>query len=531
MSWIQKLYETYEQCAGRGDLSDSAPSLEPICHTSQQAHIEVTIDKKGNFLRANVIPKGQGVTLVPCTEASVGRSGSKPINHPLCDKLQYLAGDFLKFGGVVTSGFASTPTEPHETYLSNLSDWANSSFTHPKVIAIQTYVQKGCLINDLVREKILPINEDGQLLAEWAGDKKESPEIFGIMPNGNSPDGAVIRWRVEIPSEPLPETWKDQCLMNAWIGFYSSQKDSKGLCLVTGEILNLAEQHPAKLRHGADKAKFISSNDTSGFTFRGRFVDADQACGVGFEVTQKAHNALRWLIARQAYHDKKTGQVIVAWAVTGKRIPDPLANSFDLFGVETDKPDAKHEPVSQGNAGQAFGQRLAKKLAGYRVELGSTKEIVVMGLDSATPGRMTMTYYRELSCSEFLERVEAWHKEHAWYQNYGHDFGKEIKFIGAPAPKDIAEAAFGGRNEKLLKSTVEHLLPCIIDGQLVPRDLVESVTRRACNRLGMERKKRNGKTYEDEWEKVLGIACALFSGYHKKRGYQMALELNRTSRD
>lgn len=531
MSWIQKLYETYEQCAGQADLSNAGSSLEPICHTSQQAHIEVSLDSNGRFLRANVIPKGQGVTLVPCTEASVGRSGSKPINHPLCDKLQYLAGDFLKFGGVVTSGFAGDPTEPHKIYLSLLSDWANSSFTHSKIIAIQAYLQNGNLVGDLVREKILPINEDGQLLAEWIGDKKEAPAIFGIMPNGNSPDGAVIRWRVEIPGEPLSETWKDQGLMDAWIGFYSSQKDSKGLCLVTGDILNLAEQHPAKLRHGADKAKFISSNDTSGFTFRGRFIDADQACGVGFEVTQKAHNALRWLIARQAYHDKKTGQVIVAWAVTGKRIPDPLANSFDLFGVETDGSDTKQEQVNQGDAGQAFGQRLAKMLAGYRVELGSTNEIVVMGLDSATPGRMAMTYYRELSCSEFLERIEAWHKDYAWYQNYGQDFGKEVKFIGAPAPKDIAEATFGSRNEKLLKATVERLLPCIIDGQLFPRDLVESATRRACNRLGMERKKRNGKTYEDDWEKVLGIACALFKGYHKEKDYQMALELNRTSRD
>jgi len=531
MSWIQKLYETYEQCAGQADLSNAGASLEPICHTSQQAHIEVSIDNKGGFLRANVIPKGQGVTLVPCTEASAGRAGSKPVNHPLCDKLQYLAGDFLKYGGVVTSGFAGDPSEPHELYQTLLSAWANSSFTHPKLVAIQTYVQNGSLVGDLVGAKILPINAEGQLQAEWAGEKKEAPPIFGIMPNGNPPDGAVIRWRVETPGEPLPETWKDQGLMNAWIGFYSSQKDNKGLCFVTGDILSLAEQHPAKLRHGADKAKFISSNDTSGFTFRGRFLDADQACGVGFEVTQKAHNALRWLIARQAYHDKKTGQVIVAWAVTGKRIPDPLANSFDLFSVEIDESEAEHEQVYQGDVGQAFGQRLAKMLAGYHTDLGSTDEIVVMGLDSATPGRMAITYYRELDHVEFLNRIEAWHKHHAWYQNYGHDFGKEVKFIGAPAPKDIAEAAFGNRNAKLLKATVERLLPCIIDGQLVPRDLVDSVAQRACNRLGMERIKRNGKTYEDEWEKVLGIACALFKGYHKERGYQMALELNRTSRD
>lgn len=514
MSWIQKLYETYEQCAGRADLPTTAPVLEPICHTSQQAHIEVTIDGQGRFLRANVVPKGQGVTLVPCTEASAGRAGSKPVNHPLCDKLQYLAGDFLKYGGVVTSGFSANPGEPHEAYLTLLSEWANSPFAHPKLVAVLTYVQHGSLVSDLVQEKLLPVGDDGQLLAGWGGEKNEAPAIFAIMPNGNSPDGAVVRWRVEIPGDPIPETWKDQGLMNSWISFYTSQKEALGLCMVTGDNRSLAEQHPAKLRHGADKAKFISSNDTSGYTFRGRFINADQACGVGFEVTQKAHNALRWLIARQAY--RNGDQAVVAWAVSGKSPPDPLANTFDLLGIETDNLEAEQVQAPQGNAGQAFGLRLKKKLAGYRVELGSASEIVVMALDSATPGRMAITYYRELGGSEFLDRIEAWHTSHAWHQN----FGKEMKFIGAPAPRDIAEAAFGRRlDEKLRKATVERLLPCIVDGLLIPRDLVESTLHRAAHRVGLE---------HWEWEKNLGIACALFKGLHKEREYKMALEDRRT---
>lgn len=517
MSWIQKLYETYQQCANQIGVSDGNASLEPICHTSQQAHIEVAIGQHGQFLRAKVIPKGHGVTLVPCTEASAGRAGSKPINHPLCDKLQYVAGDFLQFGGVVTSGFLGKPTEPHDLYLAILSDWVNSPFTHPKIIAIQKYAQSSSLVADLVKEKILPLDEEGKLLAQWSGDKKDAPPIFGVMPNGNSPDGAVIRWRVELPNDPLPETWKDSSLIDSWINFYSHQKDSKGLCLVTGEILNLAEQHPAKLRHGADKAKFISANDTSGFTFRGRFFDAAQACGVGFEVTQKAHNALRWLIARQAY--RNNDQVIVAWAVSGKPIPDPLGSSLDLFSDEPETPAATQEVAYQGDAGQAFSKKLAKLLAGYHAELNATDSIVVMGLDSATPGRMAITYYRELDHTEFFERIENWHQNHAWYQN----FGKDRKFVGAAAPRDIAEAAFGQRvDEKLRQATVERLLPCIVDGVRVPRDLVESTGRRASNRVGLE---------HWEWEKTLGIACSLWSGYHTERKYKMALELDRTSRD
>ena len=91
-----------------------------------------------------------------------------------------------------------------------------------------------------------------------------------------------------------------------------------------------ADQHPAKLRNDGDKAKLISSNDTSGFTFRGRFLTADQAATVGFETTQKAHFALRWLISRQGY--RKGDLAIVAWATSGASIPkptdDPIVNSW-----------------------------------------------------------------------------------------------------------------------------------------------------------------------------------------------------------
>jgi CRISPR-associated protein Csd1 len=64
---------------------------------------------------------------------------------------------------------------------------------------------------------------------------------------------------------------------------------------------------------------------------------------------------------------------------------------------------------------------------------------------------------------------------------------------------------------------------CIVDGTQLPHDLVESTTRRASNKVGFKE--------HWEWEKCLGIACALFKGYHKERSYQMALEQDRITRD
>jgi len=272
------------------------------------------------------------------------------------------------------------------------------------------------------------------------------------------------------------------------------------------------------LRDGSDGAKLISSNDSSGYTFRGRFDLAGQACGVGYVVTQKAHNALRWLIARQGYHDKSSGQAFVAWAVSGKDIPDPLqstAQLFDAAGVDSDEQAASYA----GDAGQHYALRLRKAISGYGAKLGDDEDIVVIGLDSATPGRMAITYYREMTGSEFLDRVRTWHAGYSWVQRYSGD----VHFVGAPAPSDIAEAAYGRRlTDKLRKATVERLLPCIIDARPLPRDLVEASLRRACNRAGM-------KLWE--WEKCLGIACALVRGSRREKNYQMSLEEDRTTRD
>ena len=156
-----------------------------------------------------------------------------------------------------------------------------------------------------------------------------------------------------------------------------------------------------------------------------------------------------------------------------------------------------------------------------------------MGLDSAGPGRLSITYYRELSNSEFLERIEKWHTQMAWhfFEFIQDTSDKKKRFSGymtmAPAPRTIAEACFGKRlDEKLKKATIERLLPSIVDGRQVPVDLVDSAVRRASNRIGMD---------HWEWERTLSVACALYRCYSirnsNKIQYFMALENERTDRD
>ena len=506
MSWIQKLHETYELCANAPQF-EKEPLL-PVSHTQQQAHIEIVLDQRGHFQRATLIDKE--TIVVPATEKSALRTGTNPPPHPLCDKLRYCASDYAAFGGGKKAFF--------EQYLKQLGEW-HAYDPNVKVGAVLHYVKNGCVIADLVKAGVLHCGLDQKLLTEWASETP-TPELFKMLTKekGKRDQGdAFVRWRVQVPGDPVSAPSDDPNVQDSWIRFVTSLGAERGLCMVTGEILALASKHPKGLRHGMDGAKLISSDDRAGYTFRGRVDRPSQAYGVGSAVTQKAHSALRWLIKRQGY--KSGDQVFVAWAVDGHSIPDPFKDTARLFEVaESDgiaEPDARYE----GDAGQHFALRLRKAISGYRAALTDTGSVIVMGLDSATPGRMAIIYYRELTGLEFLDRVGDWHAGCSWPQRYS----KDNRYVGAPAPGQIAEAAYGRRlDAKLRKATVARLLPCIIDARPLPRDIIAANVHQACNRAGME---------NWEWEKCLGIACALVRGSRKEESYQMALEENRSTRD
>ena len=91
MSWIQGLYDTYEQCAGAPQFATDP--LMPMCHVPQKAHIEVVIDVSGEFRSARVLQRNEQSTPVPCTEDSASRTNNDA-PHALCDKLQYCASDY-----------------------------------------------------------------------------------------------------------------------------------------------------------------------------------------------------------------------------------------------------------------------------------------------------------------------------------------------------------------------------------------------------------------------------------------------------
>ena len=527
MSWMQKLCETYDCCApliGQGDDSSPVPLL-PVAHTTQKAHLEVTVSAEGVFLRARVIvDKKDSDTIIPCTEKSQNRT-SAPENHPLFDKLQYVAGDYDTF-----SGGGKQRRADYEDYIADFEAWCASPCGNVRTAGLLSYLKKGTLISDLIQAGLLPTGNNGLPLHKWDSKYGERRGVFLTATALTDAFDAFVRFNVEVPGCEEPPLWSDPAVWESYISYYAAQQGARDLCYATGEVMPCSEMSPAKIRGTGDKAKLISSNDTSGFTYRGRFENASQAVRIGYETTQKAHNALKWLIARQGYHCG--GLCYVAWGTHGEKMPDTTGNTRDMAQraaadfSEIDL-DELYEDVSKPDVETLYAKNLDRLLSGYGRALTDRSGVVVMGLDSATTGRLSIVCYEELQGSELLRREREWHSTCAWPLRYLKRPDLAVKgsvFIGAPSPEDIVEAAYGKKvSDKLRKSAVRRVMPCILEEMPVPRDLMLCAAQRASNPAAMD-------SYE--YQKTLCVTCALVRKYHsdKGRNYPMAWDENNKQR-
>ncbi|NCB35604.1 MAG: type I-C CRISPR-associated protein Cas8c/Csd1, partial [Clostridia bacterium] len=312
MSWMQKLYEVYEACAARdlvGKKVEGQAMLLPVYHTTQQAQIEVAIDMQGNWQAGSafVIMKEDQETLIPCTEKSANRTSS-PEPMPLFDKLAYLAGDFEQY-----CESKERKVSPHQLYVDALAAWCASPYAHPVARAWLAYVRKGHLIGDLLAEGIFQLDENGKLAEKWKGTGK--------------PQDAFIRFRAR-RSDGEERAWFDKELSQSFIAYQNSLSAESDICYVLGQSIPVSAISPRFIRYPGDGAKLVSANDSSGFTYRGRFQTAEEAFVLGRETTEKAHAALKYLIRKQAY--RNGDQVVLCFGTGGVAVPKPTDDTVAI---------------------------------------------------------------------------------------------------------------------------------------------------------------------------------------------------------
>jgi len=470
MGLLQKALETYEAMeglVGRYEEGKEEP-LAPIGHIVTRAQIEITIDADGRFISAKPADKEKKI-IIPVTEESSGRTSS-PAAHPLCEQLGYLLGDDeVKF----------------DLYINNLTQWCQSAYAHLKAKAVLTYVQQRTLRSDLMNAGISP-------------DKEKDMICWRVLGFGISDRSAV---------------WEDVDLMKAYSSYYLSQKQGEtNLCMLTGEDTHITWQHLKGAFSLNGNAKIISANDSANFTYRGRFAEPKEAASVGYLASQKAHNALKWLISTQG--TVQGGRAFVCWNPQGRVVPQPTLPFSFQFEEEETLPDY-----------QSYRQDLQRRLAGYCDQWQSEEQVIIAAFDAATTGRLAITYYNEMLGSDFLDRLVYWDKTCCWKDDY--------HGVQSPLLYNIIAFAFGtprGENgkvepdDKLIAPQMQRLLSCRIDQAAFPLDMMRALVVKAGNLQIYNKTNRN---------KLLCITCAAIRKYyidHKKGDFELALEPERKDR-
>lgn len=506
LAWLKTLADTYDVYAEQaGVIKDGQPVLLPISHSTFNAQIEVTLDADGNFVDAKKLEKGNdAVTIIPVTEDSAARSsGIAP--HPLCDKLCYIAGDYTAYTGDNKESY-------FDAYMEQLQDWEESEYASPAVWAISRYLEKKSLVHDLVTSNVLALDDSGRLT-----DRTKIQNL--------GQTGAAVRFIVYGPD--IPEVWKNQGLYDKYSAYYQQRAGEKNLCYASGKIESCSDKHPSKIRNSGDKAKLISGNDESGFTYRGRFLSKGQAVSVGYEVSQKAHNALRWLIQKQGY--TRDESAIVTWIVNrDMQLPDIMKDSANSFGDIDDFDDWDFlgtSSIDKKDTGKQFAEQFNNAVNGYAAKLKSEDRAAVIALEAATTGRLSVVYYDEMGAIQYIDAVRSWQQHCKWRRTVtvgkAEEERKKITCECTPSPRDMALAAFGvQRSEwleadaKLIRSTVKRLLPCITKkGGKIPEDMIRAAARRA----SMPQTMSEFVWYND----VLCVVCAMLRYRYEMEGNKM----------
>ena len=475
MGLFQRAVETYA-CSRSlvGVYREGHEPLAPIGHVLTSADIEITLDRNGGFLGAvSLDKKNEPKIVIPVTEESAGRT-VKLAPHPLCEQLKYLA---------------RVNSEAHELYLEQLRDWQASAHSHPMLLPILRYVEGGTILFDLA----------GLGIIEKAAKDGYNEKL-------------LVRWRVEgLGDDEESACWKNRALFQAFTEYYLSRVESreKGLCMLTGEVTAIASQHPKGVIPINGNAKLISANDSSGFTYRGRFSEDWQAATVGYEASQMAHNALRWVAAEQGVLVDK--RCFLCWNPQGISLPNHTAGLRGRKSAPIWKPSDYREAL----ADTLFSFKQENQLTGREA-------VVLAAFDAATTGRLALTYYNELTTEHFLARMRDWDAYCCWHTPFG---------IQAMPLWQIVDCAYGVERGGLLKADdrirsqhIQRLVNCKFSGSGLPYDFVAALARRASTPLAFER---------NNWRRVMQTACAALQKYRHdtdRGGDEMAWELDKMDR-
>lgn len=492
MGWMQKLNEVYDTMITEPPKEGgNEPVLLSVEFFKKPVKYLVTLKPDGTFSSARELTKEEQNCIIPTTPEAETRTGANGMPYPLADQLKYFVCDG-----------ADNPLLAK--YLEQLEDWCGQPDAPDCLRILYGYLKKRTLLQDM--------RSVSGLKVKYHKDETEK--------DGKGADaGAMVCFAVTGIDGDDKESrlWLREDVRRSWSEY--AARDTEGetaLCYVTGEQKKLLDSHPKILGN----AKLISSKDTGyPFQYKGRFSEDGSAATVSAYASIRARNALIWLMEKQGF--RRYGLIIVAWNVQGGSLP-VLEEENDGWEEEQTLPDTfELYAAALKEAAEGHGE----KLKHFQKQLGTCREkreraaaTVILGMEAATDGRMSVNYYQEMDGNSYVQNLEEWYNTCCW-EYYSYKNGQ--RFISTPTPLMIANAVMGAdsvkrakqdvrckkSDAKKMKNLYKRLLCCIVDRAALPKNVLSSAVYRAEFPLSFQTD--SGSWQRTGWDECVRTTCAL----------------------
>jgi CRISPR-associated protein Csd1 len=452
--------------------------------------IVVLLSENGNFIKADWLPKDQ-IAIFPVTEDSIIRAGKVISPHPLCDELSYLSKEI--------------DPEKHKEYKSVLKDWvsyAEDGHSDRLLKILNEYIQQETILVDCITSLFSHIKyqmmEDHSIIIN-PGEKSEKIVNF---------EKTFVTFQIETESSMAVNlsVSTDRKIHQNYIDYVRDKNSKKrqDKCDISGEETYCVSRHRGLMGN----AKLISISNHNE-TYFGRFDVGEEVVHIGYEVSQKIHLMLKYLL-ENSQNRKQLGEscVLINW------FSDDISNeeSINLINAIAPYEDMGEEDVDDDKPktlGGSISSSINDYITGKKREVNQDGKFYLMILDKISNGRISIKYFQELPKADLFDRVEAWYHSTSWTI-----FNGTTKQLSEQTPSlfRYVDTIFGYENakgymecriSKLRTKTVERILPCILEHKRFPQDLKNRMLENLCHR----------NSYDKAWNSALAVGCSVFKKY------------------
>ena len=304
--------------------------------------------------------------------------------------------------------------------------------------------------------------KDGKLQENGKINQKEYPK-------------ALVCFSVIDEDGGIHDTWEEKSVQTDWINYCVSGDVEKEavVCEFTGKLAPAAVKHPKTLMRFAANAKLISSNDSNGMTYLGRFSTPDEVCTISSEASYCFHSAVKWAEDR---------------AVSFKKGKDKDVTDYMSWCMETPNTHLSNNDEQRGYAESQnqYYLQVQNALKG-KLENAKGKHLVFMTTGSVSPGHMAISGFRVGSADDIFRNEAAWNRTSSFFTKGKN--GENV--VRAPSVGEIIYYAFGTErkdltgkysmnvNEKIYARQLYILTQCVTENKAVPDLVLERLMRKA----------------------------------------------------